>query len=190
MEAVLAVIMGVGLAAACGFRVFIPMLVVSIAVRSGTFDVAQGFEWIGTTPALIVFATATVLEIIAYYVPWLDNMLDTVATPSSVVAGTLVTATFITNMDPWAAWALAAICGGGAAGVVQAGTVAVRVASSTVTGGAGNHLVSTGEAAASSSLAVMALAVPGLALIIFFVLTWYLVVRLRRRRAAAIEPAV
>lgn len=182
-EMVTAVIMGIGLAAACGFRVFVPMFIASIAVRGGAFEVTANFDWIGTMPAMVTFGTASVLEIAAYYVPWVDNLLDTIATPASVIAGSLMAATFITGMDPWAHYALAAILGGGSAGVVQLGTVAVRAASSTVTGGAGNHLVSTGEAAASTSLAVMALVAPVLALVLFMALAGYLIVRLRRRRA-------
>ncbi len=80
-------LLGIGLAAACGFRVFVPLLVVSIAAVSGNLELGSGSGWIRTWPALIVFAVATVLEIVAYYVVWLDNLLDTIATPAPAAAG-------------------------------------------------------------------------------------------------------
>jgi hypothetical protein len=39
--------------------------------------------WLGSDAALVAFATALVVEIGAYYVPWLDNALDTIATNRS-----------------------------------------------------------------------------------------------------------
>src|SRR5437868_2946043 len=123
MENVLAICMGLGLAAACGFRVFVPLLVMSIAVHSGHLHVASSFDWIGSNPALITFSLATALEIGAYYVPWLDNFLDTVATPAAIIAGTVVTASMVTDVSPYLRWTLAAIAGGGLAGAVQGTTV-------------------------------------------------------------------
>jgi len=82
----LSLAIGIGLSAACGFRVFVPFLVMSIAAQAGYLQLANGWEWIGSTPAIIAFAVAAILEIVAYYVPWLDNLLDTVATPAAVVA--------------------------------------------------------------------------------------------------------
>ena len=87
MEAVLSVCMGLGLSAACGLRVFLPLLVMNLAARAGWLGLSPGFEWIGETPALIAFGVATAVEIAAYYVPWLDNLLDVVSSPAAVVAG-------------------------------------------------------------------------------------------------------
>src|SRR5262245_37849782 len=106
METFLSVAIGIGLSAACGFRVFVPLLVLSIASLSGHLPLAPGFEWVGTTPALIGLSVATVLEILAYYIPWLDHALDTIASPAAVLAGTLATASLVTNMDPFWKWAL------------------------------------------------------------------------------------
>src|SRR4029079_6096529 len=94
MDTVLSVLIGLGLAAACGFRVFVPLLVMSLASRAevGHLVLADHFAWIGSTPALISFSVASVLEIAGYYIPWVDNLLDTVATPTAIVAGILVTA--------------------------------------------------------------------------------------------------
>ena len=130
METLLAICAGLGLSAACGFRVFIPMLVMSIAVHAGHLEVAPDFAWIGSTPALLAFACATVLEIGGYYIPWLDNLLDTIATPAAIIAGTIVTASMVTDVSPFLRWTLAVIAGGGIAGAVQTTTVLTRAASS------------------------------------------------------------
>src|SRR6516165_5957955 len=107
MEQLLSVCVGIGLSAACGFRVFVPLLVMSIASLSGHLTLAHGFAWIGTYPALISFSVATGLEIAGYYIPWLDHLLDTLATPAAIVAGTIVSASMVTNMDPMMKWTLA-----------------------------------------------------------------------------------
>src|SRR6266404_3033095 len=104
METLLSICVGVGLSAACGFRVFVPLLVMSIAAASGHLTLAHGFEWIGSNPALVAFSVATVVEIAAYYIPWVDNLLDAIATPAAVIAGTLVTASMVTGTSPFLKW--------------------------------------------------------------------------------------
>src|SRR5262245_62540931 len=101
MEMFLDVCVGIGLAAACGFRVFVPLLVASVAALSGHLHLSQSFQWIGTYPALVTFSVATVLEICGYYIPWVDHMLDTIATPAAVLAGTLVSASMFTELVSW-----------------------------------------------------------------------------------------
>src|SRR3954463_3288084 len=116
MDSILSILIGLGLAAACGFRVFVPLLIMSLASRAGVGHLAlgPGFAWIGSTPALLSFAVATVLEIAGYYIPWIDNLLDTVATPAAVVAGIVVTASAMTtDVSPFLKWTLAVVAGGG-----------------------------------------------------------------------------
>jgi hypothetical protein len=175
-----------GLAAACGFRVFVPLLLMSLAARAGALDLAGGFAWLAGTPALIAFSVATLLEIGAYFIPWVDNFLDSVATPAAVIAGVVVTASVVTGMEPWLRWSLAAVAGGGVAGAVQLGTVGVRQASVLGTGGLGNPLVSGAEAVGSAGLTALALALPAVALalvLLLFVALWRFVRGRRRRRA-------
>ena len=117
MELFLSLCVGIGLSAACGFRIFVPLLAMSIAANSGHLKLVPSFEWVGSDTALITFAVATVLEIAAYYIPWLDNLLDTIATPAAVVAGTIVTASMVGGMSPFLKWTLAVIAGGGAGGL-------------------------------------------------------------------------
>jgi hypothetical protein len=184
MEIALGVLLGIGLAAACGFRVFIPFLLLSIASLAGHVHLSPGFAWVGTWPALVAFGVATVLEIVAYYVPWLDNALDVAATPTAVVAGTVLTAACVTDMSPLLKWALAAVAGGGVALVVQVATVKARALSSVFTAGAGNFLVSTGEAVGSAVVSVLVILVPVLTLAVLVSAAWFLYRRTRLERKA------
>ena len=188
-EAVLSVLIGVGLAAACGFRIFVPLLVASIASMAGHLELSEGFQWIGTWPALVAFGLASVLEIAAYYIPWLDNLLDSIATPAAIIAGILVVAACITDMSPFLRWTLAVVAGGGAAGGVQALTVATRGASTATTGGVGNPAVSTVEAGSAAAVSTLSVTVPILAMAVALTAAAFLVARFLRRRAAAQAPA-
>ena len=180
MEMVSSVGLGVGLAAACGFRVFLPVVIMGLAARAGFLELTEGLEWMAATPALLTFAVAMACEVAAYYVPWLDNLLDTVAMPAAVAAGTLVSAANVETSTPLLSWSLAAVTGGGAAAVVQAGTTLLRGASTLVTGGFGNPAVSTAENGAAIGLSLLALAVPVLALATVLVLVGVVVARIRR----------
>src|SRR5438067_3098081 len=137
MDLLLSVCIGIGLSAACGFRIFVPLLFMSIAANSGHLHLAPSFGWIGSTGALVAFGVATVLEVGAYYIPWLDHFLDTLATPAAIVAGIVVTASMVSDVSPFLKWTLAVIAGGGVAGSVQATTVLARALSFAGTGGLG-----------------------------------------------------
>jgi hypothetical protein len=160
METLLSIGLGIGLSAACGFRVFVPLLVMSLAAQAGHLTLAPGFAWIGTPPAVAAFAVATCLEIAAYFVPGVDNLLDAVATPAAIVAGTVVTAAAVSEMTPLLQWALAVIAGGGAAATVQVTTAFTRGASTVTTGGLGNPLIATMELGGAMTLSLLAIALP------------------------------
>jgi hypothetical protein len=160
METLLAVITGIGLSAACGFRIFVPLLVLNLASTYGYINLAPGFEWIGGNYATIAFASATILEIIAYYIPWLDNVMDAIASPVSIIAGTIATASVIIDMPPSVKWIVAIIAGGGIAGIIQGTTAALRAKSSLFTGGLGNPLIATAEFAGSAFIALLAIIIP------------------------------
>jgi hypothetical protein len=166
VDALLSVGIGLGLSAACGFRVFVPLLVASLAAHGGYLPLAPGFEWVGTQPALYAFATATLLEILAYYIPWLDNALDAIATPAAVIAGILASAAVFSDIPPFLKWSLAIIAGGAAAGMVQGVTGLARLKSTALSGGLANPLVSTLELVASLVMAGVALMVPVVALLL------------------------
>jgi len=173
METLLSIFVGVGLSAACGFRIFVPLLVMSVASLTGNLTLAPDFEWIGTYPALAAFAIATLFEIAAYYVPWIDNLLDTIAIPAATVAGTIVMASAVSEMSPFLKWALAVIVGGGVAGTIQGFTSITRIASTATTGGVGNPVVSTVEAGGSIVMSILAIAVPVLAALAVLVIIFF-----------------
>ena len=170
LDTVLAISLALGLAAACGFRVFVPMAILGIATRAGLLTLADGFEWIGSWPAIATFATATLLEIAAYYLPWLDNFLDSISAPAAVVAGVIVTAACVYDVHPLMKWSLAVIAGGGAAGSVKAGLTGIRLGSTAATGGAANPLVSTVEWMASMVMSILSVFLPILAAVLAIIL--------------------
>ena len=160
METLFSICLGIGLSAACGFRVFVPFLVMSIAHLSGHLSLSTGLAWIGTYPALVMFSVATVVEVAGYYIPWLDHLLDTIATPAAIVAGTVVTASVFTGASPLLKWSMAIIAGGGTAGLFQAGTVVTRAASTATTGGLGNPVFATIELVGATLLSILAVIIP------------------------------
>ncbi len=163
METLLSVCVGIALAAACGFRIFVPLLVAGLAARTGHLTLSAGTSWMATDAALVALGTACVLEITAYYVPWLDHLLDAAGAPVAVTAGILVASSVFTGMDPWLRWSLAAVAGGGAAGTMQALTSGTRLVSAVKTFGLGNPFVATAEAAGAATLSVLAVFLPVLA---------------------------
>jgi hypothetical protein len=166
MDSIVAAILGIGLAASCGFRVFVPLLVASAAADAGYLNVSDGFAWLATWPALIAFAVAAVVEIGAFYIPWLDNLLGAIASPASVVAGAILFAAVAVDLDPLLKWTLAIIAGGGSAALVQTGTVLTRAASTSTTAGLANFAVSTFETLAGFAFPLLAIAVPILTVIL------------------------
>lgn len=164
-ESLLSLGLGVALAAACGFRVFVPLLVLSVASRQGYVPLADGWEWMATAPAIASFATATVLEVSAFYVPWLDHALDAVATPAAVAAGMVVSASVLGDLPPLVKWTAVVIGGGGVAALVQGSTVALRAGSAATTGGLANPVVATAELAGSTATSLLAIALPVVALL-------------------------
>ena len=184
MEPLLGTPLGLVLSTAAGLRVFVPLLLTGLAARLGYLTLTPSMTWIGSDAALLAFATATVLEVSAYYVPWLDNVLDAVATPAAITAGVITTAAVTPELSPLLRWTLAIVAGGGAAGLVQAGTALLRLKSSTFTAGAGNPLVATGELVGSFALSGLALLAPLLAAAVVVLL---LVVLARRLGAVLRE---
>ena len=177
--------LGIGLAAATGFRVFLPLLIMGLAVKSGYMPVSAGFDWVATTPALLMFAVAAIVEIIAYYVPVLDNLLDGVAGPLAVGAGIAVTASVLGDVPPMWKWTLAIIAGGGAAAATQGATTLLRGTSTVFTGGLGNPALATAEILGAILFSLLAILLPylaALAAIIFIIIAWRVMLRARRSR--------
>ncbi len=160
----LSLALGVGLSAACGFRIFVPFAAMSLAARAGFLELSGSFEWLASTPALIGLLTTTALEVVGYFVPWVDHALDVIATPAALVAGAVAMASVMVAVSPVLRWGLAVIAGSGAAGAVQAGTVALRAGSTATSGGVANPLFAGVESASSLALSILSIALPLLAL--------------------------
>jgi hypothetical protein len=176
----MSVVLGVGLAAATGFRLFLPMLILSVAAYAGHVSLSESFAWLGTPAAMIMLGTAAIAEAAAFYVPGVDNLLDTLVTPGAVVAGTVVSAAVITDLPPMLKWTAAVIAGGGVAGITQATTAMVRAKSTVLTGGLGNPIIATAELGGALLISLLALAAPLAALAVVVLLIWF-ALRLFRR---------
>jgi hypothetical protein len=170
MEIFLQILVGVGLAATCGFRIFVPLLVMGVAGLGGYLQLASGFDWIASLPAVIIFGIATVVEIAAYFIPYIDNLVDSISIPASVVAGTLVAASVISDMQPLLRWTLAIIAGGGLAAVTSLISNGAHAVSTLASGGAANPAVSGAESVFTVISAIIAIAIPILAFVLLVIL--------------------
>ncbi|GAB3884106.1 DUF4126 domain-containing protein [Spirosoma agri] len=182
IEWIMSACIGVGLAACCGFRVFVPLLIASVATKLGFIGTVTGFEWLSDWPALFGLAIATIFEIGAYYIPWLDNILDTIATPLSIIAGTILSTSFLHIDNSVIHWGLGLMLGGSSAGIVQAGTSLLRLGSSATTGGVANPIVATGENAASVGLSLFTIFLPLVAVVIIGAVLIFIIGRLLAKR--------
>ena len=182
MDPLLGIPVGLALSTAAGLRVFIPLLITSLAARSGYLALTPGMSWIASDAALVAFATAAIVEIGAYYVPWLDNAVDAIATPAAITAGIIEMAAVTPDLPPLLRWTVAIIAGGGVAGFAQLGTILLRLKSSTLTAGTGNPIVATAELVGSLAMAVLALLAPLVAAVLVLILLVVLARRMMRRR--------
>lgn len=191
-QLVFSLLVGIGLSAACGLRLFIPPLVLSAAGLYFHMPLPQPMHWLASDTAFFILLAATLFEIGAYYVPWLDNLLDNVATPAAVVAGTLITSPFVSQLDPVWQWTLALVAGGTVAGAVQSLTHGARLTSALTTAGLANPLVATVENVLSLALSVTAIVFPVLTIIILLLVAFLAIKAyraLQRYRTPAQPPA-
>ena len=168
----LSMALGIGLAAATGFRLFLPLLVLSVAAWTGHVNLNESFAWLGTPTAVLMLGTAAIVEVAAFYIPGVDNLLDTLATPGAVVAGTIASAAVMTDVPPMMKWTAAVIAGGGVAGITQGMTAMLRAKSTVFTGGIGNSAVATAELGGATLISILALAAPVAALVLVVLFFW------------------
>ncbi|WP_114789009.1 DUF4126 domain-containing protein [Niabella yanshanensis] len=181
IQAIAATALGIALAACCGFRVFLPMLVAGLVSRFQLFHFSESFQWLATTPALICLGAATVLEISAYYVPFIDNLLDTIAAPAAAIAGTLLATSVIPVDNEWMKWIIGIVAGGGGAGLVSSGTGLLRLLSSKTTLGTGNAVVATGENTAALGGALLSFLIPIVMAVLFLLFFIWIVKKIVNR---------
>jgi len=168
METISAIALGIGLSASAGFRVFIPLFVAGLASYFGILPLGENFVWMGSLPALISFGVAAAVEVMTYYIPFVDNLVDSIATPLSIGAGTLLMTSVFPAENEWMRWIIGFIVGGGAAATIQGGSAITRLLSTKFTAGAGNPVVSTSEGVAATGFSIMSFVTP--ILVAFFLL--------------------
>ena len=162
---IISAFIGIGLAAATGFRVFMPMFAVSLASYLGWIPMNESFEWLAGLPTLITTGIAMIAEILAYYIPFIDHLLDTISVPLATIAGSVMFASQFADIGTFPQWALALIAGGGTAAAISSGFAGTRAASTATTGGLGNSVVATTETAGAGIMSFLALAAPVIAFI-------------------------
>ena len=182
------VAMGISLAACAGLRAFLPLLVVGIGGRLDWIPLTSHFEWLASTPALVVFSVAVVAEFVGDKVPWFNNLLDVLQTFVKPVAGTILAASVLTELTPLQATILGLITGGSVAGGVHLMKAKTRLVSSATTAGVGNPFLSFIEdiGAFIGSLGAVLLPLLFVALLaLAFVVTWFAL----RRWSRGVRPA-
>lgn len=177
---VLSAFIGIGLSAATGFRVFLPLFAVSLASYLHWIPMNDQFEWLAGLPTLITTGIATIAEILAYYIPFIDHLLDTLSVPLATIAGSVLFASQFADFGTFPQWALAIIAGGGTAATISSGFAGIRAASTATTGGLGNSIVGTTETAGAGIMSVLAMAVPVIAAILAVILVIMVIVMGRK----------
>ncbi|WP_405291585.1 DUF4126 domain-containing protein [Algibacter sp. Ld11] len=165
-ETIISIFLGIGLSASVGFRVFMPLFTLSLAAYFDVWELNESWEWIGSTAAIITLGVATLVEICAYFIPYVDNLLDTIAVPLAALAGTAVMLSTVADLSPVVTWALAIIAGGGTAAAVAGTSGTTRLASTATTGGLANPIVATLETGTSLVMSVVSIFMPILAIIL------------------------
>jgi hypothetical protein len=176
-----------GLSGAAGLNAWIPLLVAGLLERAGQLQLAEPYDVIATTPGLIVLGVLFALDFVGDKVPAVDSLLHAVGSVVHPAAGAIVFAAPTQAPTDIPSLVLFAL-GAGVAGSLHATRATIRPASTTLTAGAGNPVLSFGEDVSSAVLSVVAVLAPlvGLVLLIVVavaaVLWWRRVARARRRR--------
>lgn len=174
LETLMSICLGIGLAASVGFRVFLPLFILSLASHYHFIDLNESWQWIGNTSALIILGAATLIELLAYYIPLVDNVLDSIAIPLATFAGTVVMVSTVIDLSPVITWSLAIIAGGGTATTIKSAAGSTRLASTVSTAGMGNPIVSTIETIIAVIMAIVSIFLPLLAFALVIVIMYYL----------------
>ena len=169
-ETIISIFLGVGLAASVGFRVFLPLFALSLAAYFDLWELNAQWQWVGSLAAVITFGVATLVEVFAYFIPWVDHLLDSLAMPLAAFAGTVVMLSTLAGLDPLVTWSMAIIAGGGTATAIRGASATTRVASTATTGGLANPLVSAIETATAAMVSLAAVFAPILAAILVIII--------------------
>ncbi len=180
IETIISICLGVGLAASVGFRVFLPLFALSLASYFDVWQLNESWQWIGSTTALITLGVATLVEIFAYFIPYIDNLLDSIAVPLAALAGTAVMMSTVADLSPVVTWSLAIIAGGGTAAAIAGTSSTTRLASTATTGGLGNPIVSSLETGTSLVMSIVSIFLPVIAIILVAIIL-FIIFRLYKK---------
>ncbi|NCP07035.1 MAG: DUF4126 domain-containing protein [Flavobacteriales bacterium] len=170
LESIISICLGIGLAASVGFRLFLPLFALSLASYFNILELNESWQWIGSLSALLILGVATIVEIFAYFIPYVDNLLDSIAVPLAALAGTMIMLSTVADLSPEITWALAIIAGGGTAAAIAGTSSAARLTSTVTTGGIGNPVISTVETGTSILMSLVSIIFPVLAIILVLVI--------------------
>lgn len=179
-ETIISIFLGIGLSASVGFRVFLPLFALSLASYFGVWDLNDSWQWIGSLTAVITLGVATLIEIFAYFIPWVDNLLDSFAVPLAAIAGTAVMVSTVAGLDPVVTWSLAIIAGGGTATAIKGASATSRLASTATTGGLANPIVSTVETGTAMIVTTASIFAPVLAAVLVIIIL-FIIFRIYRK---------
>ncbi|OSY86967.1 membrane protein [Tenacibaculum holothuriorum] len=185
-ETIMSIFLGIGLAASVGFRVFVPLFALSLAGYYNIILLNENWMWVASMPAIITLGIATIAEIFAYYIPWFDNLLDTIAIPLAAVAGTAVMVSTAADLSPIITWSLAIIAGGGTATAIKGTSASTRLTSTATTGGIANPIVSTVETGSSIVMSIFSIFIPVIA--IALVILFFFVIRKLYKKIFTTKP--
>jgi Domain of unknown function (DUF4126) len=181
LSVVMSIAAGLALAAAAGFRAFVPLLAAGLAIHFGYMEPARGFDWLGEPVVLVALSVATAAEIAAYYLPGVDHVLDLIGAPVAVAAGIVAAAGVMVGLPEWLRWLTAIGAGGAIATAGHALNAVGRAKTGATSGGLGNPVYATAELGGSLLFAALALLLPVFALIAIVVLVAWALKRRRRR---------
>ncbi|WOD43073.1 DUF4126 domain-containing protein [Hwangdonia lutea] len=180
VETIISICLGIGLAASVGFRVFLPLFALSLASYFDVWQLNESWQWIGSSTALLTLGVATLVEIFAYFIPYIDNLLDSIAVPLAALAGTAVMMSTVADLSPVITWSLAIIAGGGTAAAIAGTSSTTRLASTATTGGIGNPIVSTIETVTATVMSIISIFLPILAIILVAIIL-FIIFRLYKK---------
>ena len=181
-ETILSIFLGVGLAASVGFRVFLPLFALSLAAYFDVWTLNDDWQWVGSLAAVLTLGVATIVEISAYFIPWVDNLLDSIAVPLTALAGTLVMVSTVADLDPVTTWSLAIIAGGGTATAIKGASAASRLTSSMTTGGLANPGISAIETGTATVVTAASIFAPVLAAVLVIIILTFIFIIYRKLR--------
>lgn len=192
---VLPALLGLGLAAATGLRVFLPLLLLALAVKFELFGIRLNpeMEWLVADAAVAALGVASLVEVLADKIPVVDNLLQAVGLVIRPIAAVVAAGSVFWAVDPLTAAVAGLIVGAPAALAFAGASGGARATSTATTGGIANPVLSLIEDLAVGVLVISALVAPLLVPLVVLVALWLVVslfLRARRRRRAQRAAAV